>query len=71
MRLQFLGKETDGGNSPTLWDTDGDEYVIQGFTVTDAEALADIGAVPDGELIIRVPKRLMDHLPKETHGSAD
>jgi hypothetical protein len=29
MRLTFLGKETQGGNSPTLWETDGGHYVIQ------------------------------------------
>lgn len=38
MRLTFLGKDTQGGNSPTLWATDDDQYVIQGFTL-DAEAL--------------------------------
>jgi hypothetical protein len=30
MRLTFLGKETQGGNSPTLWETDDGQYVIQG-----------------------------------------
>ena len=29
MRLTFLGKETQGGNSPTLWETDDGQYVIQ------------------------------------------
>jgi hypothetical protein len=33
MRLTFLGKVTQTGNSPTLWDTDEDQYVIQGFTL--------------------------------------
>ena len=48
MRLTFLGKDTQGGNSPTLWETDDGQYVIQGFTL-DAEALGQVGAVPDGE----------------------
>ena len=39
MRLTFLGKDTQGGNSPTLWETDDGQYVIQGFTL-DAGALA-------------------------------
>jgi len=30
MRLTFLGKDTQGGNSPTLWETDDGQYVIQG-----------------------------------------
>ena len=42
MRLTFLGKDTQGGNSPTLWETDDGQYVIQGFTL-DAEALSQVG----------------------------
>ena len=49
MRLTFLGKDTQGGNSPTLWETDDGQYVIQGFTL-DAEALGQVGAIPDGGL---------------------
>jgi hypothetical protein len=67
MRLTFLGKETQGGNSPTLWETDDDHYVIQGFTL-DAEALAQVGVIPNGEAVIRVPKKLMRHL-KEADGA--
>jgi hypothetical protein len=70
MQLRFLGKETEGGNSPTLWETDDDQYVIQGFTL-DAEALGQVGNVPVGELVIRVPRKLMRHLPKEDDAAAD
>lgn len=75
MRLRFLGKETDGGQSPTLYDTDetmnGKEvYVIQGWRITDPDTLAQLD-LPDHETAIAVPKKLMDHLPKDTHGSAD
>lgn len=69
MRLTFIAKETQTGNSPTLWDTDEDQYVIQGFTL-DADALAQVGTVPDGELVIRVPKKLMRHL-KDAHGATE
>ena len=69
MQLTFLGKETQGGNSPTLWETDDDQYVIQGFTL-DPEALGQVGAVPDGEAVVRVPKKLMRHL-KEAHGATE
>jgi hypothetical protein len=34
MRLTFLGKETQGGNSPTLWETDDGQYVIQPWSQT-------------------------------------
>ncbi|HEU5387982.1 MAG TPA: hypothetical protein VFV73_18965 [Streptosporangiaceae bacterium] len=44
-------------------------YVIQGFTL-DAEALGQVGTLPDGEAVIRVPKKLMRHL-KEAHGATE
>jgi hypothetical protein len=69
MRLTFLGKVTQGGNSPTLWQTDDDQYVIQGFTLN-AEALGQVGSVPDGEGVIRVPKQLMRYL-KEADGATE
>ena len=69
MRLTFLGKVTQTGNSPTLWDTDEDQYVIQGFTL-DADALGQVGTVPAGEAVIRVPKQLMRHL-REAHGASE
>lgn len=55
MRLTFLGKDTQGGNSPTLWETDDGHYVIQGFTL-DPEALGQVGPIPAGEAVIRVPR---------------
>jgi hypothetical protein len=33
MRLRFLGKETQGGGSPTLYATDRNTYVVQGWKV--------------------------------------
>jgi hypothetical protein len=69
MRLTFLGKETQGGNSPTLWETDDGQYVIQGFTL-DAGAMGQVGTVPPGEAVIRVPKQLMRYL-KEADGATE
>jgi hypothetical protein len=51
MRIRFLGKESTPGDSPTLWDTDEDQYVIQGF-ILDAATLAHLGDVPAGEAVI-------------------
>ena len=60
MALQFLGKdpESEYNGSPTLWD-DGDCYVIQGWRITDPGTLAEIGAVPAHETVLRLPKRMM------------
>ncbi|HET9254765.1 MAG TPA: hypothetical protein VFO16_06135 [Pseudonocardiaceae bacterium] len=49
MRAIFLGKDPGsiGGESPTLFATDRTDrttYIVQGWRVTDAQALADIGA---------------------------
>ena len=70
MALRFLGKETQSGNSPTLWASDdGNDYVIQGFTL-DPATQAEVGAMPDGEAVIRVPKKLMQHLAKDLDGTS-
>lgn len=42
MRLTFLGKETQGGGSPTLFSTDRDTYVVQGWQVAGDEASVEI-----------------------------
>ena len=70
MQLRFLGKVTEGGNSPSLYDTDEDMYVIQGWTIDDQETLSQL-RLPEGEIAVVVPKALMRHLPKENDGAAD
>jgi len=58
MKLTFLGKDSTPNDSPTLYATDRDTYLVQGYTVTDPEALAQM-RIPDGET------RLMEYLPPE------
>jgi hypothetical protein len=70
VRLRFLGKHSSPGNSPTLWDTDAGQYVIQGFGL-DADTMAQVGDIPPGELVIRVPKELMRYLPEARHDADD
>jgi hypothetical protein len=70
MRLRFLGKHSSPGNSPTLWGTDAGPYVIQGYQL-DADTLAQVGRIPEGEAVIWVPRELMRHLPKEPDDAAD
>jgi hypothetical protein len=67
MALRFLGKVTQSGNSPTLWAEEHD-YVVQGFTL-DPETLAEVGRIPEGEAVIRVPKKLMAYLVKDIDGA--
>jgi hypothetical protein len=44
MQLTFLGKETQGGGSPTLFATDRDTYVVQGWKVPGRPASVEIPA---------------------------
>jgi hypothetical protein len=64
MQLTFLGKETTGGQSPTLYATDRGTYVVQGWIVTDPYVLVRL-TVSDDETVVEVPARLMAHLTKD------
>lgn len=75
MRARFLGKDADsqGDNSPTLFAadrTDRKTYIAQGWVVTDAEALADVGPVPDGEAIIEIPEDVLKFYLRNQAGEA-
>jgi transcriptional regulator with XRE-family HTH domain len=71
--MRFLGKDPDSpeGKSPTVWD-DGDDYVLQGFRITDAVTMGEVGEVPPHEAVIRFPKRMMRFFPEVNGaGTAD
>lgn len=64
MQARFLGKDPNSqvGNSPTLFATDRTDrktYIAQGWVVTDPQALADIGIVPEGEAIVEIPQDVL------------
>ena len=64
MRARLLGKDPDSqeGQSPTLFATDRTDrktYIAQGWIVTDAQALADVGPIPAGEAIIEIPEDVL------------
>jgi hypothetical protein len=54
MRLTFLGKSTQGGGSPTLFATDRQTYVVQGWRV------------PGNDACVEIPKRLLNYLEADT-----
>ena len=64
MKLRFLGKESTPDDSPTLYATDQDSYVVQGWIVTDTAILARHN-IPDDEALVEVPASLFDHLAKD------
>jgi hypothetical protein len=64
MKLRFLGKESKPNDSPTLYATDRDSYIVQGYVVTDPAVLA-LFDVADDETLVEVPTLLMAHLSKD------
>lgn len=73
MSLRFLGGDTGGGGSPRLYQ-DGDDYLVQGYAVTEPQLLAELN-IPEGEAVVRVPRSLWKYLASDTadepaHGPA-
>jgi hypothetical protein len=51
MKVTFLGKESGDKGCPSLYSTDRDTVLIQGWRVVDAEALAGM-EIPDHETVV-------------------
>jgi hypothetical protein len=68
MRLQFLGSDSAEGECPTLYATDRGTYVVQGWTVTDPEALGDLRDVLEGESFVEIPKELLRFVANDPAG---
>jgi hypothetical protein len=68
MNLRFLGGDTGGGGSPRLYQ-EGDDYLVQGYVVTEPQLLAELN-IPDGETVVRVPCSLWAYLPVGPHEAA-
>ena len=67
LQLRLLGTTSDEGKCPTLYEdlTSGD-IVVQGYTVTDPEDVAQLQNVLDGESFVRIPRELLTRFaPKE------
>jgi hypothetical protein len=64
MKIRFLGKETEHLDSPTLYATDRDTYLVQGWKVTDPKILAKLD-VSQNETVVEIYARLIFHLVKD------
>ncbi|MCX4749802.1 hypothetical protein OG455_30535 [Kitasatospora sp. NBC_01287] len=66
MKLKFLGTTSDDGKCPTLYETPTGDIVVQGYTLSDPEALAQLRDVLPGESFVVVPRELLAKFaPKE------
>lgn len=70
MKLRFLGKNSTPGDSPTLYASDQDSYVIQGWKVFANDLLMQLD-VPDGQTAVEVPTELFEHLTKDGQVSGE
>ena len=75
MQLTFLGKDpqSDDDGSPALFATDRTDrrtYIAQGWIVTDPEALAAVGTLPEGEAIIEIPEDVLRFYQRNELGEA-
>ncbi|TQE35950.1 hypothetical protein Sipo8835_11580 [Streptomyces ipomoeae] len=83
MRLRFLGiiPNTPDTDSPTIWlDEDTGDLLVQSYKATEAEAKVcqEIGSVPghstdvpDHETIIRLPKVMLQYIPRPEDSASD
>jgi hypothetical protein len=62
MKLTLLGTDSKSGQSPTLYATDRGTVVVQGWRVTDSDAL-DALDLPEHETAVEVPLRLLRFAP--------
>ena len=60
MRIRFVAKDPDSvpDQSPTLYKTDRDSWLVQGWVVTDPGTLAAMN-IPAGETVVEIPDRLV------------
>ena len=66
MRLTFIGKDPDSNptGSPTVYRTDRATWVVQGWRVTDLDALAQM-SIPDGETAVEIPDGMIKFFRQE------
>ncbi len=60
MRLTLVARDPDSQpqSSPALYRTDRGSWIVQGWMVTDPDALAQMG-IPQGEIACEIPDRLV------------
>ncbi|GAB3373617.1 hypothetical protein [Amycolatopsis echigonensis] len=65
--LEFLGTTSAGGNCPNAYRTNRGTYVVQGYRVTDEQALRQLHerGMPDTETAVEIPAGLLKFFPRE------
>ncbi|MGC4940788.1 hypothetical protein [Kribbella sp. DT2] len=65
MKLTLVAGDPESApkNSPTLYKTDRGSWVVQGWVVSDPDALATLN-LPDGETAVEIPDRMIPFFTK-------
>lgn len=60
MRVTLVGKDPNSNptGSSTVYRTDRGSWIVQGWVVTDPEALAQMD-IPAGETVVEIPDRML------------
>ncbi|MER5439704.1 hypothetical protein [Streptomyces sp. NPDC002790] len=64
MKLRFLGKDSKVGDCPTLYATDRDTYLVQGWKIISDDPRVKLD-IPEGQTAVEVPTELFEHLKKD------
>ncbi|WP_405391184.1 hypothetical protein OG596_27020 [Streptomyces sp. NBC_01102] len=70
MKLRFLGKNSNVGDCPTLYATDRDTYLVQGWRIFANDLLMQLD-LREGESAVEVPTELFEHLTKDDHPAGE
>jgi hypothetical protein len=67
MYLTLIGKDPDSNptGSPAVYRTDRSTWVVQGWVVTDPQALSHMN-IPEGESAVEIPDRIIPYLTQGT-----
>jgi hypothetical protein len=65
VRLTLIGKDPESNptGSPTVYRTDRGSWLVQGWVVTDSEALSQMN-IPAGETAVEIPDRIVQFFKK-------
>lgn len=64
MKLRFLGKNSTVGDCPTLYATDRNTYLVQGWKIFANDLLMQLD-IGERETAVEVPAELFEHLTKD------
>ncbi|MGP4007008.1 hypothetical protein [Streptomyces sp. 4N124] len=64
MQLRFLGKNSTVGDCPTLYATDRDTYLVQGWKIFANDLLMQLD-IPEGQTAVEVPTELFEFLKED------